>query len=52
MARSPSTESAEPGAFDVREFARTAHGSLRDDLDLATFAEAPLPAEEIGRAHV
>ena len=44
MARSPSTESAEPAGFDVREFARTAHGSLRDDLDLASLAEAPLPA--------
>jgi hypothetical protein len=45
MARSRSTESAEPAGFDVREFARTAHGSLRDDLDLASFAEAPLPAD-------
>lgn len=34
MARSPSTPSAEPADFDVREFARSARGSLRDDLDL------------------
>ena len=45
MARSPSTESAEPAGFDVRDFARTAHGSLRDDLDLASFAEKRLPAD-------
>ena len=45
MARSPSTESVEPAGFDVRQFARTAHGSLRDDLDLASFAETPLPAD-------
>ena len=33
---------AEPASFDVREFARTAQGSLRDDVDLAAFAAAPL----------
>lgn len=32
----------EPPAFDVREFARTAQGSLRDDLDLPAFAAEPL----------
>ncbi|MDR6906975.1 hypothetical protein J2X63_002683 [Agromyces sp. 3263] len=40
MARSPSTEPAEPAGFDVREYARSAHGSLRDDLDLEAIASA------------
>ena len=42
MTRSPSTEPAEPAEFDVRAFARTAHGSLRGDLDLDAVAGAPL----------
>ena len=42
MTRSPSTEPAEPAEFDVRAFARTAHGSLRDDLDLEAVAASPL----------
>jgi hypothetical protein len=37
-----------PEPFDVREFARTAQGSLRDDIDLAAFDAAPLP-REVGR---
>jgi hypothetical protein len=45
MTRSPSTEPAEPAAFDVRAFARTAHGSLRDDLDLDAIARARLAPE-------
>ena len=35
----------EPTAFDVREFARTAQGSLRDELDLAAIAAAPPPPD-------
>ncbi|MFE6255184.1 hypothetical protein [Agromyces sp. NPDC057865] len=35
----------EPPAFDVREFARTAQGSLRDDLDLPAIAAEPLSHE-------
>ncbi|NUT58379.1 MAG: hypothetical protein HOQ00_05975 [Agromyces sp.] len=35
----------EPTAFDVREFARTAQGSLRDELDLAAIAAESLPPE-------
>ena len=35
----------DPTAFDVREFARTAQGSLRDELDLAAIAGAPLPRD-------
>ena len=42
MTRSPSTEPAEPAEFDVRAFARTAHGSLRGELDLDAVAGAPL----------
>lgn len=38
----------EPPAFDVREFARTAQGSLRDDLDLAAFEAAP-PSPDVTR---
>ncbi|TYL51132.1 hypothetical protein [Agromyces mariniharenae] len=38
----------EPPAFDVREFARTAQGSLRDDLDLAAIRAAP-PAPDVAR---
>jgi hypothetical protein len=37
------TTSLEP--FDVREFARTAQGSLRGDVDFAAFDTAPLPRE-------
>ena len=47
MTRSPSTEPAEPAEFDVRAFARTAHGSLRDDLDLDAVAAAPLPPDVV-----
>jgi len=35
----------EPTAFDDGEFARTAQGSLRDELDLAAIRGAPLPRE-------
>jgi hypothetical protein len=38
----------QPGQFDVREFARTAQGGLRGDLDLAVFASAP-PEPEVVR---
>ncbi|MDX2645547.1 hypothetical protein PV341_18670 [Streptomyces sp. PA03-1a] len=40
---------APPGTagFDVREFARTAHGSHRGRLDLGSLAEEPLDAESI-----
>ncbi|KRE30808.1 hypothetical protein [Agromyces sp. Soil535] len=37
----------EPAAFDVREFARTAQGSLRDDLDLTRYAAAPLRGDVV-----
>jgi hypothetical protein len=37
----------QPAQFDVREFARTARGSLRGDLDLAAFASAPLEPEVV-----
>ncbi|WP_460524336.1 hypothetical protein [Humibacter antri] len=33
--------------FDVRAFARTAHGSHRDQLDLSEFAETPLPPDTL-----
>lgn len=33
--------------FDVREFARTAHGSHRGTLDLASLAEEPLDADSV-----
>ena len=39
------TTSLEP--FDVREFARTAQGSLRGDIDLAAFDVAPLPRDVV-----
>lgn len=48
MARSWSTDSDGSAGFDVREFARTARGSMRDDLDLASFAEAPLATDVRG----
>ncbi|MFF3946793.1 hypothetical protein ACFYYN_18445 [Streptomyces sp. NPDC001902] len=40
---------APPGTagFDVREFARTAHGSHRGRLDLGSLAEEPLDAESV-----
>ena len=47
MTRSPSTEPAEPAEFDVRAFARTAHGSLRDDLDLDAVAASPLAPDVV-----
>jgi hypothetical protein len=37
----------QPAHFDVREFARTAQGSLRADLDLVAFASAPLEPEVV-----
>jgi hypothetical protein len=44
MSRSPSTEPTEPAEFDVRAFARSAHGSLRDGIDLnAVAADPPTP---------
>ncbi len=39
--------SLESGSFDVREFARTAQGSHRDELDLAIIAESGLSADAI-----
>lgn len=33
--------------FDVRAFARTAHGSHREELELAEYADAPLDAETL-----
>ncbi|MGI9824874.1 hypothetical protein [Agromyces sp. Marseille-Q5079] len=42
-----STMGSEPASFDVRGFARTAHGSLRDDLDLDAIADAGLPHEAV-----
>ncbi|MDH6181190.1 hypothetical protein M2152_001372 [Microbacteriaceae bacterium SG_E_30_P1] len=33
--------------FDVREFARTAHGSFRSDLELGLFREAPLSSDTL-----
>ena len=47
MTRSSSTEPAGPAEFDVRAFARTAHGSLRDDLDLDAVTAAPLPPDVV-----
>lgn len=38
---------AEPASFDVREFARTVHGSLRRDLDLAAFVGTPLGSDVV-----
>ncbi|MFI2302974.1 hypothetical protein ACH5AL_29665 [Actinacidiphila glaucinigra] len=40
---------APPGkaGFDVREFARTAHGSHRGRLDLASLAEGPLDTDSV-----
>jgi hypothetical protein len=37
----------ESADFDVREFARSAHGSLRDDLDLGAFATAGFGADVV-----
>jgi hypothetical protein len=37
-----SVAEAPPGRFDVREFARTAVGSHRSEIDLLAFAERPL----------
>ncbi|GAA2223796.1 hypothetical protein N1031_00810 [Herbiconiux moechotypicola] len=37
-----SATGVEPGRFDVREFARTAVGSHRSEIDLEAFAERPL----------
>ncbi|MFC5502531.1 hypothetical protein ACFPJ4_09800 [Lysinimonas soli] len=47
--RGPASESIDPGAgwFDVREFARTAHGSHRAELDLETIAGTPLGADSV-----
>jgi hypothetical protein len=39
--------SLEEGRFDVREFARTAHGSHRADLDLTLIADAGLSSDAI-----
>jgi hypothetical protein len=41
-----STATAAP-VFDVREFARTARGNLRSELDLSELAKAPLPADAV-----
>src|SRR6185295_18427049 len=37
--------SVETPVFDVREFARTARGSHRAELDLSELAKSPLPAD-------
>ncbi|MGW9027016.1 hypothetical protein ACWGQ5_23140 [Streptomyces sp. NPDC055722] len=37
----------ETAGFDMREFARTAHGSHRGTLDLGSLAEEPLDAESV-----
>jgi hypothetical protein len=42
VARRASDLGSAPGAFDVRAFARTAQGSLRDKLDLPAIAAEPL----------
>lgn len=47
MTRSPSSGPAEPAEFDVRAFARTAHGSLRDDLDLEAVAAVRLAPDAV-----
>src|SRR6478609_5862925 len=39
------TTATAAAAFDVREFARTARGSHRSELDLSELAKAPLPAD-------
>ncbi len=41
------SEESDPAGFDVREFARTAQGSLRDELHLASFAAAPLAPDVV-----
>ncbi|MER7693060.1 hypothetical protein [Streptomyces sp. NPDC097610] len=41
------TATPETAGFDVREFARTAHGSHRGTLALGALAEAPLDAESV-----
>ncbi|MCX4404254.1 hypothetical protein OG840_21740 [Streptomyces sp. NBC_01764] len=41
------TAPPETAGFDVREFARTAHGSHRETLDLGALAEEPLDAESV-----
>jgi hypothetical protein len=39
------TTATAAASFDVREFARTARGSHRSELDLSELAKAPLPAD-------
>lgn len=46
VGRTPRPGSA-PAPFDVRGFARTAHGSLRDELDLRAIARAGLPPDAV-----
>ncbi|MEW1775973.1 hypothetical protein [Streptomyces sp. NPDC086777] len=41
------TVPSEPVGFDVREFARTAHGSHRGRLDLGPLADEPLDADSL-----
>lgn len=41
------TAPPETAGFDVREFARTAHGSHRGTLDLGSLAKEPLDAESV-----
>jgi hypothetical protein len=41
------TAPPETAGFDVREFARTAHGSHRGTLDLGALAKEPLDAESV-----
>jgi len=41
------TVQSDPAGFSVREFARTAQGSLRAELDLAAYADLPLPDETV-----
>ncbi len=38
---------SDTGGFSVREFARTARGSHRSELDLRAYADAPLPPETV-----
>lgn len=43
----PGTRITVATLFDVRAFARTAHGSMRGDIDLERFVETPLSAEAL-----
>lgn len=45
MTTSPDPQVARP--FDIREFTRTAQGSFRSELDLASYESEPLSAQEL-----